>query len=88
MSVGQTKVKFARITDAGHQLLLLALGLVAPVGEDLVLGPHLTVVLDVGGHHQVRHRPSGHRDWLVTQRTYRYLTNKQILLNILKRQWI
>ena len=61
MSVSQAKVEFARITDAGHQLLLLALGLVASVGEDLVLGPDLTVVLNVGGHHCVRYRSSGHR---------------------------
>ena len=74
MSVSQTEVQFAAVTDAGHQLLLLALGLVAPVGEDLVLGPDLTVVLNVGGNHHVGHRSSGHRYWLVTQRTHGNLT--------------
>ena len=72
--MGQAEVQFASITDAGHQLLLLALGLVASVGEDLVLGPDLTVVLNVGGNNCVRYRSSGHRYWLVTQRTHGNLT--------------
>ena len=50
VSVGQTEVQFAGLTDTRHQLLLLTLGLVALVGEDLLLGADLTVVLNVVGH--------------------------------------
>ena len=69
VSVGQTEVQFAGLTDTRHQLLLLTLGLVAPVGEDLLLGPDLTVVLDVFGDGQVRDGSSGHRDGLTAERT-------------------
>jgi len=69
VSVGQTEVQLAGLTDTRHQLLLLTLGLVAPVGEDLLLGPDLTVVLDVFGDCQVRDGSSGHRDGLTAQRT-------------------
>lgn len=69
VSVGQTEVQFAGLTDTRHQLFLLTLRLVAPVGEDLLLGPDLTVVLDVFGDGQVRDGPPGHRDGLTAQRT-------------------
>ena len=69
VSVGQTEVQFAGLTDTRHQLLLLTLGLVAPVGEDFLLGPDLTVVLDVFGDGQVRDCSSGHRDGLTAERT-------------------
>jgi len=71
--VGQTEVEPAGGTDARHQLLLLTLRLVALVGEDLLLGPHLAVVLNVGGHHEVRDGTSGDWDGLAAQWTHGHL---------------
>jgi len=48
VSVGQTEVEVTRITDTGDQLLLLTLGLVALVGEHLLLLLALAVLLYVG----------------------------------------
>lgn len=73
VSVSQTEVQFAAVTDARHQLLLLALGLVALVGEDLGLLPRLAVVLDVLRHCVVRDAAPGHRDGLAAQRTHWHL---------------
>lgn len=64
--MGKAEVQLAYITYARHQLLFLALWLVASVGEDLLLPPDLAVVLDVIGHHHVRYRSSGDRYGLVT----------------------
>ena len=71
--MSQTEVQFAAVTDAGHQLLLLALGLVTPVREHRLLGADLAVVLDVFRHGQVRDGASGYGDGLAAQRTYRNL---------------
>ena len=73
VSVSQTEVQFAAVTDARHQLLLLALGLVTLVGEDLGLLPSLAVVLDVLRHGVVRDAVPGHRDGLAAQRTHWHL---------------
>ena len=73
MSVGQTEVQPAGITHDGDQLLLLTLGLPAPVGEHRLLGAQLAVVLDVFRHGQVRDGASGYGDGLAAQRTYRNL---------------
>ena len=73
VSVGQTEVQFAGLTDTRHQLLLLTLGLVALVGEDLLLGADLTVVLNVVGHGQVGHGSSADRDGLAAQGTHGHL---------------
>ena len=73
MSVGQTEVQLAGITDDGNQLLLLTLGLVTSVREHRLLGSHLAVVLDVFRHGEVRDSSSGHGDRLVAQRTYGHL---------------
>ena len=70
MSVGQTEVQLAGITEDGNQLLLLTLGLVTSVREHRLLGSHLAVVLDVFRHGEVRNSSSGHGDGLVAQRTY------------------
>merc|ERR1719186_1226850 len=48
VSVCQAEVKPTAVTDAGNQLLLFALGLVAPVGEHLLLLLLLAVLLNVG----------------------------------------
>jgi len=47
VSVGQAEVEVTAITDAGNQLLLLALGLVALVGEHLLLLLTLAVLLNM-----------------------------------------
>ena len=73
MSVSQTEVQFADVTDARHQFLLLALGLVALVGEDLGLLPGLAVVLDVLRHGVVRDAAPGYRNGLTAQGTHRHL---------------
>ena len=73
MSVGQTEVQSAGLTDQGDQLLLLTLGLPAPVGEHRLFGADLAVVLDVFRHGEVRDSSSGHGDRLVAQRTYGHL---------------
>ena len=77
VSVGQTEVQFAGLTDTRHQLLLLTLGLVALVGEDLLLSADLTVVLNVVGHGQVRHGSSADRDGLAAQGTHGHLMYRQ-----------
>ena len=41
MAVGKAKVELARVTDDLDQLLLLALGLVTPVGEHFLFGRRL-----------------------------------------------
>ena len=73
MSVGQTEVQLAGITDDGNQLLLLTFGLVAPVGEHRLFGAHLAVVLDVFRHSKVRDGSAGYGDGLVAERTYGHL---------------
>ena len=70
MSVGQTKVQFAGLTDQGDQLLLLTLSLPASVGEHRLLGAELAVVLDVFRHGKVRDGSTGYGDGLVAERTY------------------
>ena len=65
VSVGQTEVQPAGITDNGNQLLLLALRLVTSVGEHSFLGSHLAVVLDVLRHGEVRDGSSGYGDGMV-----------------------
>ena len=75
MSVGQTEVQSAGLTDQGDQLLLLTLGLPAPVGEHRLLGAELAVVLDVFRHGKVRDGSPGYRDGLVAERTYGDLTH-------------
>lgn len=47
VSVGQAEVEVTSVTDAGNQLLLLALGLVALVGEHLLLLLVLAVLLNM-----------------------------------------
>jgi len=73
VSVSQTEVQFAAVTDARHQLLLLTLGLVAFVGEDLGLLPGLAVVLDVLRHGVIRDTAPAHRDGLTAQGTHGHL---------------
>ena len=73
VTVGEAEVKLAGVADAGHQLLLLALMLVARVVEDLALVAGGAVVLYVLGHRQVRHRTPAHRHGLAAQRTHRNL---------------
>ena len=73
VSVGQTEVQFAGLTDTRHQLLLLTLGLPASVGEHRLLGAQLAVVLDVFRHGKVRDGSTGYRDGLVAERTYGHL---------------
>ena len=73
MSVGQTEVQSAGLTDQGDQLLLLTLGLPAPVGEHRLLGAQLAVVLDVFRHGKVRDGSAGYGDGLVAERTYGHL---------------
>ena len=80
VSVGQTEVQFAAVTDARHQLLLLALGLVALVGEDLGLLPGLAVVLDVLRHGVVRDAAPGHGDGLAAQGTHWHLSIKKLMI--------
>ena len=65
VSVGETEVEAAGITDNRNQLLLLALGLVTSVGENSFLGSHLAVVLDVLRHGEVRDGSSGYGDGMV-----------------------
>ena len=77
VSVGQTEVQSAALADAGHQLLLLALGLVALVGEDLGLLPRLAVVLDVLRHSVVRDTAPRHRDGLTAQGAHGHLDNEE-----------
>ena len=77
MSVSQAEVQLAGLTDTRHQLLLLTLGLVALVGEDLLLSADLTVVLNVVGHGQVRHGSSADRDGLAAQGTHGHLMYRQ-----------
>ena len=81
VSVSQTEVQFAAVTDAGHQLLLLALGLVALVGEDLGLLPSLAVVLNVLRHGVIGDTAPAHRDGLTAQGTHGHLaiTNVSLL---------
>ena len=73
VAVGEAEVELAGVADAGHQLLLLALVLVARVVEDLALVAGRAVVLNVLGHRQVRHRAPAHRHGLAAQRTHRNL---------------
>lgn len=47
VSMGQAEVEVTAVTDAGNQLLLLALGLVAFVGEHLLLLLALAVLLNM-----------------------------------------
>jgi len=67
--VSEAEVELAGLTDTRHQLLLLTLGLVALVGEDLLLGPDLTVVLYMLGDGQVGDGASVHRDGLIAEWT-------------------
>ena len=80
VSVSQTEVQFAAVTDAGHQLLLLALGLVAFVGEDLGLLPGLAVVLYVLRHGVIRDTAPAHRDGLTAQGTHGHLAIRNVSL--------
>jgi len=70
VSVSQTEVQFAHIADERHQLLLLALSLVALVAEHLGLLPGLAVVLDVLRHGVVRDAAPAHWDRLTAQGTH------------------
>ena len=76
MSVGQTEVQPAGLAHDGNQLLLLTLGLPAPVGEHRLLGAQLAVVLDVFRHGEVRDGSAGHGDGLVAQGTYGNLEDR------------
>ena len=78
VSVSQTEVQFAAVTDAGHQLLLLALGLVALVGEDLGLLPSLAVVLNVLRHGVIRDTAPAHRYGLTAQGTHGHLNTRHV----------
>ena len=80
VSVSQTEVQLAAVTDAGHQLLLLALGLVALVGEDLGLLPSLAVVLDVLRHGVIRDTAPAHWDGLTAQGTHGHLAIRNVSL--------
>ena len=77
VSVSQTEVQFAHATGERHQLLLLALGLVALVVEHLSLLPSLAVVLDVLRHGVVRHAAPAHWDRLTAQGTHGNLRHNQ-----------
>lgn len=71
--VGQAEVLVASGTDAGYQLLLLTLRLVALVAKHLVFLLLLTVLLDVSRHSQVWNSSTGNWNWRVAKGANRHL---------------
>ena len=75
--VGQAEVQVAAGTDAGYQLLLLTLRLVALVAKHLVFLLLLTVLLDVSRHSQVWNSSTGNWNWRVAKGANRHLRKRK-----------